>query len=214
MSTILRDWSYRYQWLYDTVSFLAALTVGGTQRLHQLGLQHIDIKTSAHWQVLDLCCGAGAITEILVRHFSSVTGLDASPVAIKRAQINVPQAKYVIGFAEQMPLDDQSFDLVITNTAMHEMTSEQLAQIFAEVYRVLKPSGKFVIVDFHPPQNLLYWPPVSLFLYLFETETAWQLLKTDLPQQLASLGFTNVQKQLYAGGSLQVLQVEKSCLIV
>jgi ubiquinone/menaquinone biosynthesis C-methylase UbiE len=209
MATILRDWSYRYQWLYDTVSFFAALTVGGTQRLHRLGLQQIDLATAAHWEVLDLCCGAGAITEVLVQYFDSVTGLDASPVAIKRAQAKVPQAKYVTGFAEQMPLGDQSFDLVITNTAMHEMTTGQLEQIFAEVHRVLKRGGKFVIVDFHPPQNPLYWGPVALFLYLFETETAWELLRTNLPQQLQSVGFGNPQINLYAGGSLQVLQVEK-----
>jgi ubiquinone/menaquinone biosynthesis C-methylase UbiE len=32
---------------------------------------------------------------------------------------------------------------------MHEMRSAQLPQIFEEVYRVIKPGGLFILVDFH-----------------------------------------------------------------
>jgi hypothetical protein len=41
MATILRDWSYRYQWFYDTVSALAALSVGGEQRMRKLFLKDL-----------------------------------------------------------------------------------------------------------------------------------------------------------------------------
>lgn len=44
MATILREWSYRYQWLYDTISGLAAVSVGGTERFHQLALQGLTIQ--------------------------------------------------------------------------------------------------------------------------------------------------------------------------
>jgi demethylmenaquinone methyltransferase/2-methoxy-6-polyprenyl-1,4-benzoquinol methylase len=204
MTTILRDWSYRYQWFYDTVSALAAVSVGGEKRFHRLFLKDLQINPDA--KVLDLCCGAGQATRELVTHFHQVTGLDASPIAIKRAQQNVPQAEYVESFAEKMPFRDRSFDLVITNTAMHEMTSEQLRQIIQEVNRVLTPAGQFIIIDFHRPTNPLFWLPIATFLWLFETETAWQLLKTDLHQLLSQSGFKIDACQLYAGGSLQVLR--------
>ncbi len=113
-------------------------------------------------------------------------------------------------FAEKMPFSDRSFDLVITNTAMHEMESEQLQQIIQEVHRILTPEGQFIIVDFHRPTNPLFWLPISTFLWLFETETAWQLLKTDLPQLLSKSGLKIESCQLYAGGSLQVLRSRKS----
>jgi demethylmenaquinone methyltransferase/2-methoxy-6-polyprenyl-1,4-benzoquinol methylase len=207
MTTILRDWSYRYQWFYNTVSALAALSVGGETRFRQLFLK--DLQVNADAKVLDLCCGAGQATQELVKHFPNVTGLDASPIAIKRAKQNVPQATYVEAFAEQMPFSDRSFDLVITSTAMHEMESEQLQQIIQEVDRILKPEGQFIIIDFHRPTNPLFWLPISTFLWLFETETAWQLLKTDLQQLLSKSGFQVKSCQLYAGGSLQVLQSQK-----
>jgi ubiquinone/menaquinone biosynthesis C-methylase UbiE len=207
MATILRDWSYRYQWFYDTVSALAALSVGGEQRMRKLFLKDLEINPDA--KVLDLCCGAGQATQELVKHFQNVTGLDASPIAIQRAKRNVPQANYVEAFAEKMPFSDRSFDLVITNTAMHEMDSAQLQQIIEETYRILTPDGQFIIIDFHRPTNPLFWLPVATFLWLFETETAWELIKTDLHQLLTKSGFAIASCQLYAGGSLQVLRSGK-----
>jgi len=189
------------------VSALAALSVGGEQRMRKLFLKDLEINPDA--KVLDLCCGAGQATQELVKHFQNVTGLDASPIAIQRAKRNVPQANYVEAFAEKMPFSDRSFDLVITNTAMHEMDSAQLQQIIEETYRILTPDGQFIIIDFHRPTNPLFWLPVATFLWLFETETAWELIKTDLHQLLTKSGFAIASCQLYAGGSLQVLRSGK-----
>ena len=207
MATIFRTWSYQYQWLYDGISRLAALSVGGEKRFRHLALQRLQINPDT--EVLDLCCGAGQTTQFLVQFSRRVTGLDASPIALQRAARNVPQAKYVEGLAEKMPLADNRFDLVHTSAAMHEMNSEQLGQILQEVYRVLKPGGIFALVDFHKPTNWLFWPPLALFMWLFETDTAWQLLETDLVEQLESVGFKVCQHNLYAGGSLQVIQANK-----
>ena len=207
MATILRDWSYRYQWLYDAIARLAALSVGGEARFRQLALQGLTIHPET--KVLDLCCGSGQATQFLVQYSLNVTGLDASPLSLKRAQQNVPQAHYVEAFAEKIPFADNHFDLVHTSVALHEMESSQLRQILKEVYRVLRPGGVFALVDFHTPNNWLFWPGISLFLLLFETETAWQLLKTDLAELLKQTGFQACDCILKAGGSLQVIQAKK-----
>ncbi|MBN3891301.1 MAG: class I SAM-dependent methyltransferase [Nostoc sp. JL31] len=207
MATILRDWSYRYQWLYDGISRLAALSVGGEARFRQLALQGLTIHSDS--QVLDLCCGSGQTTEFLVKTSQNVTGLDASPKSLQRARLNVPQASYIEAFAEEMPFADNLFDVVHTSVALHEMQPQQLRKIINEVYRVLKPGGVFTLVDFHAPTNPIFWPGISVFLLLFETETAWELLKTDLAELLAKTGFEVIKSTLYAGGSLQVIQANK-----
>ncbi|MBD2185466.1 class I SAM-dependent methyltransferase [Planktothrix sp. FACHB-1355] len=207
MATILREWSYRYQWLYDAIARLAAVSVGGEGRFRRLALEGLTIDSET--KVLDLCCGSGQATQVLVQHSQNVTGLDASPLSLQRARHNVPQAQYTEAFAENMPFADNCFDLVHTSAAMHEMQPKQLRQILKEVYRVLKPGGVFALVDFHAPTNPLFWPPISLFLWLFETETAWQLIQTDLPGLLAEMGFRDKQQSLYAGGSLQVIWARK-----
>ncbi|MCL2930671.1 MAG: class I SAM-dependent methyltransferase [Trichodesmium sp. St2_bin6] len=212
MATILRDWSYRYQWLYDGISRLASLSVGGETRFRQLALEGLIIEENT--QILDLCCGSGQGTNFLAKYSKSVIGLDASPLSINRAKKNVPSAKYVEGFAEDMPFSNNQFDLVHTSAALHEMNSEQLRQIIQEVYRVLKPSGIFTFVDFHSPTNPLFWPGFAMFLWLFETETSWKFINTNLLELLTTIGFNLVDTKLplpilYAGGSLQVIQVQK-----
>jgi ubiquinone/menaquinone biosynthesis C-methylase UbiE len=207
VSTILRDWSYRYQWLYDGVSRLAALSVGGEASFRQLAL--LGLQIHANTQVLDMCCGSGQATQFLVKYSQNVTGLDASPLSLKRAKQNVPQAEYVEAFAEDMPFADEQFDVVHTSVALHEMEPQQLRQILQEVYRVLKPGGVFTLVDFHNPTNPLFVPGLWVFLLLFETQTAWQLLKTDLAGLLTETGFQVGEPKLYAGGSLQVIQARR-----
>lgn len=207
MATILRDWSYQYQWLYDSISRLAALSVGGEMRFRQLALQPLLI--TPEMRVLDLCCGSGQVTRFLVQRSSYVTGLDASPRSLRRAQQNVPEAEYVEGWAESMPFNNQQFDLVHTSVALHEMKSDQLRQILREVHRVLKPGGIFACIDFHQPTNPIFIPGVYLFLWLFETETAWKLLNTDLVSCLNDIGFQTVDRALHAGGSLQVIHAKK-----
>ncbi|WP_427157117.1 class I SAM-dependent methyltransferase [Aliinostoc sp. HNIBRCY26] len=207
MATILRDLSYRYQWLYDGISRVAAISVGGEGRFRQLALQGLTIHSDTH--VLDLCCGSGQATQFLVKCSQNVTGLDASPLSLQRARQNVPEATYVEAFAEKMPFTEAQFDVVHTSAALHEMQPVQLREIIQEVYRVLKPGGIFTVVDFHPPTNPIFWPGLALFFWLFETETAWKLLKTDLSGLLTEIGFQVDQPILYAGGSLQVIQAKK-----
>ncbi|CDM97194.1 MAG: class I SAM-dependent methyltransferase [Limnospira sp. PMC 1291.21] len=216
MATFLRPLSYRYQWLYDGISAVAALAVGGESRFRRLALEGLSITPET--RVLDLCCGSGQATQIIAQYSQQVTGLDASRRSLSRARANVPTAEYVEAFAENMPFEDCSFDLVHTSAALHEMAPDQLQQILREVYRVLKPGGIFTLVDFHKPTNPIFWPGVAMFLWLFETETAWELIDTDLKGLLTSMGFQvdlsspmadRTAFRLYAGGSLQVIQAQK-----
>lgn len=207
MATILRQWSYQYQWLYDAIARLSAFAVGGEARFRQLAFKGLSLDQNT--QILDLCCGAGQTTQFLLQYSHHVTGLDASPLALERAKKRAPEGNYVEGLAEELPFATASFDLVQTSVALHEMTPEQLTQILEGVYRVLKPGGIFACIDLHQPHNRIFVPGLALFMTLFETETAWQFVEINLPEKLSAIGFRDCQKTLYAGGSLQVIQAKK-----
>ncbi len=209
MATFLRTLSYKYQWIYDTISRVAALAVGGETRFRNLALQGI-VEESDNPKILDMCCGAGQTTQFLTRYSNQVTGLDISPLAIERAKKNVPEANYVVSAAEKMKLPDNSFDIVHTSAALHEMTPRQLTEIFQQVYRVLKPGGIFTFIDLHQPTNPIFVPGLYTFMYLFETHTAWKMIRADLPSQLTDAGFEILNQELHAGGSLQMIQSQKS----
>jgi demethylmenaquinone methyltransferase/2-methoxy-6-polyprenyl-1,4-benzoquinol methylase len=86
--------------------------------MHSLTIES-DIK------VLDLCCGSGQATQVLVKYSQNVTGLDASPLSLKRARQNVPQAEYVEAIAEKMPFADNQFDVVHTSVALQVCLGER-----------------------------------------------------------------------------------------
>ena len=130
-----------------------------------------------------------------MQYSQDVTGLDASPLFLQRARKNVLSANYVEAFGESMPFPDCQFDLVHSSVAMHEMRSAQLRKIFQEVYRVLKPGGLFILVDFHLPTNLVFWPGLAVFLLLFETETAWKSIETDLGSLFAEVGLRSYNSE-------------------
>ncbi len=207
MATFLRTWSYRYPWIYRGITALTALSVGGENRLSRLALQSIEIRPDQ--VVLDLCCGQGAVTAVLVEQSEHVTGLDASPKAIAGAQHRVPQASFVKAQAEALPFENATFDLVHTSMALHEMQPDQRHRILSEVFRVLKPGGLFTLIDFHRPSNPIFWPGLATFLWLFETETSWELIRSSLADRLTDSGFILNTAVYYVGGSLQVLQAQK-----
>ncbi len=206
MATILRDWSFRYPQLYGAIALAVAALAGGDERLRKVAWE--DIPLGPESEVLDLCCGPGGATRYLAMTGARVSGLDASRTSLAYAKRQIPKATFIYGRAEALPFADDQFDLVHTSLAMHEMLNAQRQAIFAEVRRVLKPGGILAILDFHRP-NFWLWPPLALFLWVFETETAWQLIESDLPRVLSGVGFELRRQQLLVGGSLQVVQVRK-----
>lgn len=108
-----------------------------------------DLQVGSGDRVLDLGCGCGAIAE----HIAELTGarvfginLDASQIAKAHRNPDLIAADFTVGdFNKPLDFDDASFDAVyaiqpITYVSDHSFT-------FDEVYRVLKPGGRFVIND-------------------------------------------------------------------
>lgn len=78
-------------------------------------------------------------------------GIEISTDMIKIATRNSKQyhledrVEYVNGNAMKIPFEDNKFDAVFTNMSLHEWT--QPIDVFNEIYRVLKPNGKYYISD-------------------------------------------------------------------
>lgn len=92
-----------------------------------------------------------------------LTGLEISPNMISVAQKNAGEyglesrVRYVLGDASKIPFKDNEFDGVFSCESLHEWAEPGL--IFSEIYRVLKPNGKFFVGDLRRDMN-----PFMVFL--------------------------------------------------
>lgn len=109
--------------------------------------------------VLDLGCGTATLTIMLKKAHpeADVTGLDGDPAVLQIGQTKADKAGVALtldqGLAYELPYPDRSFDRVVSSLMFHHLTTQDKQQTMKEIYRVLRPGGKFWIVDFGPPKG-------------------------------------------------------------
>jgi ubiquinone/menaquinone biosynthesis C-methylase UbiE len=99
-------------------------------------------------EALDVGCGEGRFCRMLFDQGFQVTGLDPTAALIRMAREALGAVAFIQAGAEQMPLDDASFDLVVSYLSLLDIPD--LASATAEVVRVLKPGGKFLAANCTP----------------------------------------------------------------
>lgn len=111
---------------------------------------------------LDVCCGTGDLTQLLAQQVGKkgkVIGLDFSSellaIAQQRATKNIPHLplEWIEGDALNLPFDDHTFDCATMGYGLRNVID--IPQCLKELYRVLKPSAKVAILDFHRPNQPL-----------------------------------------------------------
>jgi ubiquinone/menaquinone biosynthesis C-methylase UbiE len=103
-------------------------------------------------RLLDLACGTGSfLREVKANHPRlHVTALDLSPYYIEEARRTLSPwsgVDFVTAAAEAMPIPDAQFDVVTAIYLFHELPGRTRRQVAAEIARILKPGGLFILVD-------------------------------------------------------------------
>ena len=100
------------------------------------------IDSPNNLNVLDIGCGGGLLAEEFAKIGANVTGVDSSEVSIKiareHAQENDLDIKYLVGNAEELPLDDK-FDVVVCADVFEHV--DDIEKCISEISRVLKSGG-------------------------------------------------------------------------
>lgn len=101
--------------------------------------------TAEHEYVLDLGCGTGEFSEFFGN--KSYTGIDIDPANIKYAQKKYRNKKFLAADAKNLPFSQDYFDKILVVGVFHHLSGTDTDQVMTEVKRVLKPSGKILIME-------------------------------------------------------------------
>lgn len=156
--------NFHYQsdgWLSDESAEIydhqvEALFTGSADAMRRAALAELVREVRGHDQrkvrVLDLACGTGRFMRQTLDAMPKLqlTGLDLSPnyaAAARKSVRHWPQVEVAEGKAEALPFEDASLDHVVSIYLFHELPPRIRPQVIAEVARVLKPGGTFIIAD-------------------------------------------------------------------
>ena len=101
-----------------------------------------------HHHVLDIGCGPGAAVRAAAGSVARAVGVDRSEAMIdiaRRRSERFANVAFHTGAAEHLPVPDDDFDVVWTIHAFHHW-EDRVAGI-DEVHRILRPGGRFLIVE-------------------------------------------------------------------
>lgn len=141
------------------------------------------------YQILDFGCGIGNSINYLHKYFpaSKIHGIDISEKSIEIAQKRFGDFAELKSYdGEKLPYEDEQFDVIFVACVFHHIPQDLYQNIYAEIRRVLKKGGVFVIFE-HNPLNFLTVRAVNTCPF---DENAILITSSDLRATLERYYFT------------------------
>ncbi|MGX7108008.1 class I SAM-dependent methyltransferase [Facklamia miroungae] len=161
-------------------------------------------------RILEIGCGPGALCQVLKDWYpnANVIGVDRDQNFIEFAKDNIPEVEFLVGDIYDLPFEENSFDVIISNTVVEHI---ETSTFFKAQYHSLKSGG--VCLCLSQAQGTIHQAP-ALLSFNEEENTFWQqiecltngqddLIQTfqigkyklneqELPQTMEKFGFQDV----------------------
>lgn len=134
---------------YDLINDLQSFGLHRAWKRKVVALAEAKAGTTA----LDVCCGTGDIAFALQQWGAEVAGVDFSEPMLRVAAAKKEGSGISLmrGDAQQLPFADDTFDVVTVGYGLRNLASWQRG--LTEMWRVAKPGGRLVVLEFGKPAN-------------------------------------------------------------
>lgn len=123
---------------------------GTVRPVYEAVFERTDVGAGTRY--LDVGCGAGMAAQIAASRGAEVSGIDASDALLAIAQSRASDGDFRQGDLEELPFDDQTFDLVTGFNSFQYAGNPKVA--LSEARRVTKPDGKIIVMTWGDPEGM------------------------------------------------------------
>ena len=142
--------------VYDQYDLMNDFMSLGIHRLWKKNLLNM-MNSSPNQKLIDVACGTGDVAKLFLRYVnksSKITCVDPNKGMIKKGREKLNEFEnlnWIVSPAEKLPLADNSFDFYTISFGLRN--AKNLNKALSEAYRVLKPGGRYLCLEFSKIQN-------------------------------------------------------------
>jgi ubiquinone/menaquinone biosynthesis C-methylase UbiE len=169
--------------------------------------------------VLDVGCGTGAHLALYRQFDCKLFGIDSSPsmLAIARTKLR-ESADLQLENAADLPFETGQFDLVLSMLCLHEMKPGIRLEAVEAMKRVVKESGRILLIDHHPgPVQPIQGWITKAFVVLAEAAAGGEhfanyrqfMASKGLPTLAAASALTPTKTRIVGGGAMALMLLKQ-----
>jgi ubiquinone/menaquinone biosynthesis C-methylase UbiE len=140
--------------------YMKMMTFGRERTLRERTINLAQVKAGD--SILEVGCGTGTLTLAAKRQAGlsgKAFGIDVIPGMIELSRRKASQANeqvtFQLGSIDDIPFSENQFDVVMCSFMIFHMSENTRRKGFAEIYRVLKPNGRLLVLDLALPAQPL-----------------------------------------------------------
>jgi demethylmenaquinone methyltransferase/2-methoxy-6-polyprenyl-1,4-benzoquinol methylase len=193
---------------YDALNTALFLPWGGSRRLRRRLVDALDVR--AGQRVLELGCGTGQVTALLLERGADVTGVDALEAMLVGARRRAPEATLVVGDAmEAQPGRD--FDRVVLSFVLHNADAAGRVALLRRAADLRRGDGRIGVLEWAQPaghRRRRWWR--RLLERLEPSPSVAEVLDGALDADVAAAGLAVDRREPAVGGRAQVLVLHRA----
>lgn len=143
---------------------------------------------------IDIGCGTGNYTAALSQKGLHMKGIDPSERMLEQALKKHSNIDFIKASSEQLPFENNSFNGATAIFTVHHWSDINAG--LKEIYRILKPGSKLVMLSFTPEQIMNYWL-CKYFPITMQNSSVVVLPQQEMEQVFFQAGFNEINTEKY-----------------